>query len=86
MRCLPSFLFYFISTTCQFDWPITQKNEAMETPQNKRFYFEVYSSSPLAQIYRKKRTPFSKAYMIKVRWYGKHVGENIANLGNPLGT
>jgi hypothetical protein len=28
-------------------------------------------------------TPFSKAYGIKVRWYGEHVGENI---GNPLRT
>jgi hypothetical protein len=27
-------------------------------------------------------TPFSKAYGIKVRWYGEHVGENIAKLGN----
>jgi hypothetical protein len=30
-----------------------------------------------------RRTPFSKAYVIKVRRYGKNVGENI---GNPLGT
>jgi len=30
-----------------------------------------------------RRTPFSKAYGIKVRRYGENVGENI---GNPLGT
>jgi hypothetical protein len=24
----------------------------MEAPQNRRFYFEVYSSFPLAQLYR----------------------------------
>jgi hypothetical protein len=30
-----------------------------------------------------RRTPFSKAYGIKVRRYGKNVGENIRN---PLGT
>jgi hypothetical protein len=30
-----------------------------------------------------RRTPFSKAYGIKVRRYGNNVGENI---GNPLGT
>jgi hypothetical protein len=35
----------------QFDWPITQKNETMEAPQDRRFYFEVLSSSPLAHPY-----------------------------------
>jgi hypothetical protein len=37
----------------QFDWPITQKNETMEAPQDRRFsnYFEVLSSSPLAHLY-----------------------------------
>jgi hypothetical protein len=30
-----------------------------------------------------RRTPFFKAYGIKVRRYGENVGENI---GNPLGT
>jgi hypothetical protein len=33
-----------------------------------------------------RRTPFSKAYGIKVRWYGEHVGKNIAKLGNLKGT
>jgi hypothetical protein len=40
-----------------------------------------------------RRTTFAKAYGIKVRWYGEHVGEHIGNLGNifetyknPLGT
>ncbi len=27
--------------TSQFNLPITQKNETMEAPQNRRFYFEV---------------------------------------------
>jgi len=27
--------------TSQFNWPITQKNETMEAPQNRRFHFEV---------------------------------------------
>jgi hypothetical protein len=37
----------------QFDWPITQKNETMEAPQDRRFfnYFEVLSSFPLAHPY-----------------------------------
>jgi hypothetical protein len=32
-----------------------------------------------------RRTTFAKAYGIKVRCYGEHVGEHIGNLGNPLG-
>jgi hypothetical protein len=43
----------------QFDWPITQKkNETMEAPKYKRFYFEVYLGE--------RRTTFAKAYGIKV--------------------
>jgi hypothetical protein len=46
-----------------------------------------YIVPPLWPTYiSERRTPFSKAYEIKVRWYGEHVGENIAKLGNPLGT
>jgi hypothetical protein len=41
-------------------------------------------SIPLWPTYiGERRTPFSKAYGIKVRRYGENVGENI---GNPLGT
>ncbi len=37
----------------QIDWPIApKKNETMEVPQNRRFCFDVYSSSPLAHLYR----------------------------------
>jgi hypothetical protein len=32
------------------------------------------------------RTTFAKAYGIKVRCYGEHVGEHIGNLGNILRT
>jgi hypothetical protein len=46
-----------------------------------------YIIPPLWPTYiGERRTPFSKAYGIKVRWYGKHVGENIVKLGNILGT
>jgi hypothetical protein len=31
------------------------------------------------------RTPFSKPYGIKVRWYGEHVGENSAKIGEHIG-
>jgi hypothetical protein len=40
MRYLPSSIFFF-SMRKKNDWPITQKNETMEPPQNRRFYFEV---------------------------------------------
>jgi hypothetical protein len=33
-----------------------------------------------------RRTTFVKAYGIKVRCYGEHVGEHIGNLGNILKT
>jgi hypothetical protein len=56
----------------------------METPQNRRLYILKYIVPPLWRTYiGERRTPFSKAYGIKVRWNGEHVGENI---GNPLGT
>jgi hypothetical protein len=46
-----------------------------------------YIVPPLWHTYiTERRTPFSKAYGIKVRWYGGHVGENIAKLGNRLET
>jgi len=40
-------------TMSQLDWHITpkKKNETMEAHQNRRYYFEVYSSSPLAHLY-----------------------------------
>jgi len=67
--------------------PSLKKKEIMETPQYRRFYSEVYIVPPLWATYiGESRTPFSKAYGIKVRWYGEHVGENIAKLGNILGT
>jgi hypothetical protein len=47
----------------QFDWPITpkkkkktKKNETMEAPKNKRFYFEVY-------LRERRTTTFANAYM-----------------------
>jgi hypothetical protein len=33
-----------------------------------------------------RRTTFAKAYGVKVRCYGEHVGEHIGNLGNILAT
>jgi hypothetical protein len=46
-----------------------------------------YILPPLWRTYlSERRTSFSKAYGRKGRWYGEHVGKNIAKLGNILGT
>jgi hypothetical protein len=52
-----------------------------------------YIVPPLWPTYiSERKAPFFKAYGIKVRWYGEHVGENIVKLetgehiGNPLRT
>ncbi len=90
MRCLPSLLFLFLLATCQFDWCIATKNETMETSQNKRLYFEVYTSSPFAYLYKwKEDTIFQGIWDIsEVVWrtcWGKHC-EIREHIGNPLGT
>jgi hypothetical protein len=46
-----------------------------------------YEVPSLWPTYRgERRTTFVKAYGIKVRCYGEHVGEHIGNLGNILKT
>jgi hypothetical protein len=46
-----------------------------------------YIVLPLWPTYiSERRTPFSKAYGIKVRWYEEHVDKKITKLGNILGT
>jgi len=50
-----------------------------------------YTVPPLWPIYiSERRTPFSKAYGIKVRWYGEHVREKHCETGehsaNTLGS
>ncbi len=67
--------------------PSLKKNETMETPQNKRVYFDVYSSSPLAHLYRwKENTIFQciwdqREVVWRTRWE-KHckIEEHIGNL------
>jgi hypothetical protein len=55
----------------------------MDTPQHRRLYFDC-TVPPLWPTYiGERRTPFSKAYGIKVKRYRENVRENI---GNPLGT
>ncbi len=77
----PNFVVFFF-TMNQFDWPITQKNETMEAPQDRRFfnYFEVLSSFPLAHQYGWKEDNNLPKHM-GLKWDAM---ENM--LGNTLGT
>jgi len=46
-----------------------------------------YRVPPLWPTYiGERKTTFAKAYEIKVRCYGEHVGEHIGNLGNIVKT
>jgi hypothetical protein len=51
MKYFPSSIVFFAMS--EFDWPIApKKNEIMEAPQDRKFYFEVWKSSPLPHLYR----------------------------------
>ncbi len=84
MRCLPSSLLFFFFG----DVPIwlahhSKKKKQCRLPKTESSILNC-TVPPLWPTYiGERRTPFSKAYQIKVRRYGENVGENI---GNPLGT
>jgi len=59
---------------------VLKKNETMEAPQNRRLYFEEWSLFPWPTYLGERKTTFAKAYGIKVRCYGEHVGERIGSL------
>ncbi len=53
----------FFFAISQFDWPIAKTEvEAMEAPQNRRFYGKDGVPPPLAHLYR---------------WEGEDFGQNI---------
>jgi hypothetical protein len=52
MRCPPSSIFFLFCNEPIWLTHHSKKTETLKTPQNKSLYFEVYSSSPLAQLYR----------------------------------
>jgi hypothetical protein len=66
---------------------LPQQKETMEVPQNRRFCFDVYSSSPWAHLYRWKcQSIWAKSEVLIWRTcWGTHceLGEHF---GNPLGT
>jgi hypothetical protein len=54
----------------------------MEAPPNRWFYLHYRGPSVQPVYIGERRTTFAKAYGIKVRCYGKNVGEHIGNVGN----
>jgi hypothetical protein len=68
----------------QFDWPINQKNEIMEKPQNKCFILKDRGPSLWPIYIGERRTTFAKAYGIKVRCYWELFGGTCQELGNSL--
>jgi hypothetical protein len=62
---------------------LPQQKETMKVPQNRRFCFDVYSSSPWAHLYRWKcQSIWAKSEVLIWRTCWEH----IVNLGNILGT
>jgi len=81
MRCLSSSMFFF--ATSQLDLPITQKKMKQCRLSNAEGFFFKYRVPHIWPMYiGERRTTFAKAYGIKVRCYGEHVGEHIGNLRN----
>jgi hypothetical protein len=71
---------------CQLDWPITPKKKLWRLPKTEGSILK-YKVPPLWPSYiGERRTTCAKAYGIKVRCYGEHVGEQIVNLRNILKT
>jgi hypothetical protein len=91
MRCLLNFiyLFIFVFAASQFDWPSLKKIETMKLPKVEGCILK-YFVPPLWHTYiGESRTTFAKAYGIKVRCYGEHVGEHWElgkDIGNLMGT
>jgi len=52
----------------------------MEAPQNKKLYFQVCSSYPLARYIGERRTTFAKAYGIKDEVLLGTLWEHVRNL------
>jgi hypothetical protein len=70
----PKFNFSF--ATSQFDWPITPKKVKLLSLPNTKGYILKYIVPPLWPTYiGERRITFAKAYGIKVRCYGEHVGD-----------
>jgi hypothetical protein len=70
----PKFNFSF--ATSQFDWPITQKKKKLLSLPNTEGYILEFLVPPLWPTYIGERSiTFAKAYGIKVRCYGEHVGD-----------
>jgi hypothetical protein len=78
----------------QFNWPVAQKIETMEAPQNRRFYGKIECLSLWRTYIVEKGRTLNKTYGIKARcyweppWgtYWKLMGTHWELEGNILGT
>ncbi len=69
-----------------YDEPSLKLTETMGAPKIEGSFLEYRVPRLWPTYIHEMRTTFAKAYGIKVRCYGEHVGEPIWNLGNILGT
>ncbi len=82
MRCLPSSIFLFVFCN-ESIWLVCSLkiNHTIGAPQNRRFYFEVSSSSPLAQQYRWMEHSICQSTWDKSEVLWRTCGEHIWNQG-----
>jgi hypothetical protein len=66
--------------------PSLKKKKIWRLPKVEGFIFKYRVPLLWPTYIGERRTTFAKAYGIKVRCYGEHVGKHIGNLGNILGT
>jgi hypothetical protein len=64
--------------------PSQKKVEAMEAPQNRKFYGKIECLWPTYM--GEKGRSLGKTYGIKGRCYWEHLGEHIGNIEDLLGT
>jgi hypothetical protein len=82
----PKFIYLLFWQHANFIGPSLKKRKLWKLPKTIGFILKYIVPPHWPTYIGERRTPFSKACGIKVRWYGEHVGENIVNLGNILGT
>jgi hypothetical protein len=73
-------VFFFFVRWANLISPSLRKTKTMETPWNRRYYFEVFPPFGPPNI-GERRITFAKSYGIKVRCRGGHDGEHVGNWG-----
>ncbi len=84
IKCLPSSLLFFCNEPiwlANLTGPSLKIKETMEALQNRRFYLEVRSSPPLAQLYRWKKDNICQSIWDKSEVLFGTFWETCENLG-----